>query len=87
MIKYKANLSYPRGVIESVEVERETEHMIITKTRREHKDCSYHKYFDSWEDAKEFLIEGAKNQLENARVTLQNAQGFLGNVKGLKNDN
>lgn len=80
-------LAYRRtwGVkIEQIEVERETEKFVWIDGRRNAKKSEYENYFDSFDDAKKFLMDYADDRLRKARLVLQNEQGFKGNVKGLK---
>lgn len=82
--KYRATAGFA-GRIKKVVVLRETSISIWTEhNRRESKCSSYYNYFDSFEEAKAFLVEQAEINIQSARNNLQSAQGRLGNVKGLK---
>lgn len=52
------------------------------QTERLH--ASFHAFFPSWEEARDWLLRKAENDLESARLQLQRAQGKVGNIKGLK---
>lgn len=68
--------------IEPVEVIRKTEKMIVIQemrfngTQRERRTAirsSYDNYFDTFEEAKAFLIEREKNRLESAQEAAKRA--------------
>jgi hypothetical protein len=42
-------------------------------------------YFETWDDAKAALMSKARHKMANARLEVNMAQGFLGNIKGLRN--
>jgi hypothetical protein len=79
--------------IESVEVERETEQSVWVcgvwhgkkvAPRRHSKRSDWDNYFDTWEEAKAFLLANAERKVAHARRELEIANSELGNVKGLK---
>jgi len=79
-------------LIQAVEIVRETEQSVFIlgsdfrgeRERREAKETSYHAYHDSWDEAKQHLMDKAEQEVFAARAALQRAQDKLGNVKGLK---
>lgn len=75
MIKYKTNrwVRDSDDLIKQVEVERETDVSIWVNN-----------YWDTWEDARDFLMKQAEMKLADARRGLQVAQSEYENVKGLK---
>jgi poly(3-hydroxyalkanoate) synthetase len=75
---------FGRQLIEAVEVERETDSSVWIKGNRNAKITSYHKYWDSWEEAHAYLLERADRSLQDARRALERAQGEYGNIKGMK---
>lgn len=86
MIKYKTS-NY--GVeIERVEVIRETAQCVFVvasgRERRESKSSEWSKYHDTWQQAKDFLVERETVRVEAARRILELAKGKLGNAKGLR---
>lgn len=84
MIKY---LTHRREAkITPIEVERETAKYVWIKGRRHGKRTEWDNYFDTWEEAKDFLMKGAEGALKTSRLMLERAQGHYGNVKGLKKD-
>ena len=70
--------------IEVVEVERKTEKTVWIDGRRHAQLNDYHAYFDTFDEAKTYLLGVAESKLDAARRNLENAQGYMGNVKGLK---
>lgn len=76
---------YGSNPIQEIEIQKETEKMVVLMNgRRELKESSYEQYFDSWDEAKQYLIRRAETRLTAARSNLQSAQDELGNIKGLK---
>lgn len=82
--KYMARKSTFGKLVEIVFVEKETEKSVWIRGRRIAKRSSYENYFDTFDEAKEFLTKYAESTLNSARRRLELAQGFAGNVKGLK---
>lgn len=97
MIKYKT-VSYGKNKIEPVEVARETEssvwieHTICStrgdrkEERRSAKSTSYESFHDTWEAAKQHLLDKAEAKLWGARRSLELAQAEFGNIKGMKQE-
>ncbi len=87
MKKYRTG-SYGKDLICEVEVVRETEKQVIimghTGDRREAKKSEYQNYFDTWEEAKEFLIIIAQNKVDDTEIKLENAKDKLGIIRGLR---
>lgn len=92
IVKYLTS-KFGRDPIEAVEVERETESSVWVvdtwrgergNTRRHAKRSDWDNYFDTWEEAKAFLMAQAEAKVTAARRALDSANGELGNVKGLK---
>lgn len=86
MIKYRTVL----GKIESVEVLRETEKMVVIacigkrKETREAKRSEWTNWHDTWVDAHEFLLAAAQQKVVRIRMQLERAKDELGNIKGMK---
>jgi hypothetical protein len=85
MIKYVTGFAIN---IEEQEIVRETEHMVIYNTvngheRREKKRSEYKNYFDTWQDAKEFLERKYTNKKARAEINLAEANKELEKVKAL----
>lgn len=81
--------------IEKIEVISETKSFVtaninwfgkVQQQRFAKESAGYHPYkvFQTWEEAKKFLISGAEAGVANARFQLQKAHDRLGNIKGLK---
>ena len=84
MIKFRAG-GWGNKLIESVEVDRETDNSIFIGKNRNAKRSSYHNYFDTWDDAKAFLLKNAEDEAASCRRQLEVANGKLGNIRGLRN--
>ena len=84
MKKYKATFSLYGKMIEPVEVDKETSKSVWIEGRRLAKRSSYENYLDSFEEAKECLMEYADELSVDARRRLQYARDVRGKVKGLK---
>lgn len=89
MKKYKTSGSW-KAAIEVVECERESDSCVWIRggfskaERRNNKRSSYENYFDSFQEAKDFLIAQGESQVKSARGRLEEANSYLGNAKGLK---
>lgn len=91
MKKYRAT---SWGAIDAHEVVHETSKTIVfqcidiwgdgTFERKERKDADSHRWFDSWADAKSWLVANAERDVKNARRNLKSANDHLGNVKGMR---
>lgn len=74
MIKYKAESGYHPCVVK-VEVVKETSYFYdILNGRREAKEGCYHKFFDTFEEGRLWLMERCDNEI----------QGYLSNIDRLK---
>lgn len=82
MLKYRTYVSSHK--IDAVEVERETDISVWVGNRRRAKLTSYDCYFDTWEEAHEFLVDNAERDVECIRLNLERAKGKLGQIKGMK---
>ena len=71
-------------LIEAVEVERETEASVWVNGQRNGKRTEYHSYFNTFKEAKQYLLDIAERSVNSARLNLERAKGHYGNVKGLK---
>lgn len=88
-LKYRADTSHLQ--IEKVYVTKESEHCVWLppnkpgdSERKVYKVGADWQYFDSWEDAHNYLMQSALTLLDNCRRTLQRAQDRVGRVKGLR---
>jgi hypothetical protein len=79
IVKYEIS-SYGYS-IKRVEADRESQHCIwLGKNRRAKADT----FFDTFDEAKAYLVDRAQKRLEAARLQLQRAQGEYGSAQGLK---
>ena len=83
MIKYVTG-GWGNNLIKAVEVEKETDVSVWVKGSRCAKRSTYKNYFDTWEEAKQFLLGKAEAECDSLRSQLERAKGKLGNIKGLK---
>lgn len=84
MIKYEADTSWLK--ISKVEVERETKNSVWINGRRNAKLSGWKSYFDTFQEAKEYLIQAKNEDVFRARCALNRANAALGNAEGLKED-
>jgi len=71
--------------VEKVEVVGETEHFVkLLNGRKEAKRTDWSNYFDSFDDAKNSLVEKAQKRVDSLRRQLETANGELGQIKGIK---
>jgi DNA polymerase II large subunit len=90
--KYRTG-GWGKEKIERVELAKETAAFVtvlmksydgrITE-RREAKSSKHGGFFDTWEAAKQSLLEEAEATVASARRRLEVAQSELGNIKGMK---
>jgi hypothetical protein len=89
----KYRTAHGAAYIDTVEAEKETAKSIWVRgfaiggdapLLKRAKRSDYDNYFDTWADAKAFLLADAEGALIAARLALQDAQGRFGNVNGLK---
>lgn len=65
--------------------EKETDCFLVgANGRRTSKRSSWENYFDSWDEAKQFLLDEAQQKLDMCRRSLADAQSKFGNIKGMK---
>ena len=83
MTKYKA-YHCSRPEVKRVEVEKETESSVWIKGRREAKETQYSAFFDTFQEAKDFLIDVFEKKAKTVRLQLERANGYIGYAKGLK---
>jgi len=71
--------------VEKVEVAGETDHFVkLLNGRKEAKQSDWCSYFDSFDDAKNYLIDKAQKRVDSLRRSLESANGELGQIKGIK---
>lgn len=84
MIKYRAKTQTWGQLIEKINVERETKKCVWIDGRRSNKMSDWYCYFDTFGEAKNYLISEAENKVQAARSKLNNAKSHLGNIQALK---
>lgn len=85
MLKYRTYW----GKITPIEVIRETEKTVVLpghrgREIREAKRSEWQNWHDTWEDARQFLLNKAQSRVDSLRAQLERAKGELGNIKGMK---
>jgi hypothetical protein len=79
MKKYRTK-SYS-DMIESIEVERETKDSVWVNGRRNAKITSYDRYHESFEMARQWLIERHEGDISAARAKIHRAESALGSIR------
>jgi len=72
MIKYKTG-GYHKE-IEAVEIEKESEKSVWINGRTQLKHTSYHNYFDTWQQGKDFLVKEAQQKVDLCAKRLEYSQ-------------
>lgn len=81
MIKYVTKFNK----IEKITVAGETEFFVkLENGRKEAKRSDWCNYFDSFDEAKVYLVEKADQRVKSLRLSLEKANGELGQIKGIK---
>ena len=84
MIKYLA--ASKKIVI--VEVVGETDRFVkLINGRKESKMAERRIYCNTFDDAKNFLVDNAQKKVYSLRLQLERAKGELGQIKGIKEPN
>ena len=83
MIKYQAQY-WTREKIRPVEVEKETPAFVFINGRRHSKKAADHGVFDTFEDAKQFLMDIAKDELDSIKARVDHARSKLEHIQQLK---
>jgi len=65
MIKYRTDeySGTPEFRIAKVEIEKETDTSVWIRGMRNNKHSSFHNYFDTWQEAHEYILDLANNQV------------------------
>ena len=80
-IKYRTG--WHRDVIERIEVERETEHSVWVGGSREGRWTSYHKYHDTWHNARAYLKDRVTNALKSYEKNAEDARKELAKISAM----
>ena len=84
IIKYEvANYGY-RPRITRVTCSKETDKSVWIGEKRRPKMSMYNSYFNTFSDAKEFLLGKADSKIKSVRTSLSLAESHYVNVKGMK---
>lgn len=76
---------YGPGLIQRIEVERTSKSSVwFDGQRRALKSTWGQNFWNTWDEARDHLLENATAKVATDRRNLENSNGFLGNVKGLK---
>ena len=70
--------------VERLDIEKETEKTVTINGRRENKRSDWQNWHDTFDDAKQFLVDAAQREVDGLRRRLESAKGKLGNAKGMK---
>ena len=81
MKKYRTN----GRAIAIVEAEKETEQCVWVDGRRSTKSSGYYNFFDTWDDAHNFLKSCAQKEVLKARRQLDYKLGELETILALRN--
>lgn len=82
MIKYRtAGLGTS---IEEVEIDRETEASVWVDGRLFQKKSRYCQYWDTWQEAHQYLLVKAEKLLQSYRLRLEQAENGFERIKAMK---
>lgn len=76
--------------IEEIEVLRETDKQVVLlandfgKECRENKQSEWQNWFNTWEQAHQFILTKADEDVKSLRLQLEQANGKYGQIKGMK---
>jgi len=83
MKKYIANNGYGKR-IRAIEIDKETDSSVWVDGRVRRKYTEFESFFDTFEQAKEWLLLESKARLDQSRRQLEREQSIYGNILGLK---
>jgi hypothetical protein len=83
MIMYRVTKSHYRSEIFAIEVERETDSFVVWNGRRDKKHTEYYSWFDTEQEAREFLINFKQAHVDALEKELADAKGELARAKGV----
>jgi hypothetical protein len=75
--KYEVGGFFKKNLIELVEIEKETEKSIWINGRVHRKTTSYEKYFDTWEEAKDYLMAQTESKISHLSAELEKQKSKL----------
>jgi hypothetical protein len=80
---------YPNGSIRSIEVTRVTEKTVYYNNSAgrevsERRTTTYYQWHDTFQEAKDYLLEQYGRKIENTKDKLQKLRSVLGQIESLK---
>lgn len=72
------------GRVTPVRIERFTDTSVWFNGRRHARTSTYERYYPTFVEAKQSIVEAAERNVLSLRRQLEQANGALGNAKGLK---
>lgn len=81
---YKATLFVGDGMIQPVHVERITDHSVWINGRAHHRISNWDSYFETHDDAKNYLIAKIKPMVKNCEKRLKNLNDKIEALKALR---
>lgn len=85
MKKYIANNGYGK-CIRAIEIDKEIDSSVWLEGRVRRKHSEFESFFDTFEQAKEWLLLEAKARVDQSRRKLEHEQSIYGNILGLKDE-
>lgn len=85
MIKYQVGGFFKKNPIEPVEVEKETEKSIWINGCIRRKTSGYEKYFDTWQEAHDYLKNQAESKISRLSAELEKQRNKLETLLKLEN--
>lgn len=77
MEKFKV-IEWRTKPIEKVEIIKESEHFVwIKKDVREAKNTKYHQYFDSYSEAKAYLVQKQDKEISKLKIKIKELESKL----------
>jgi hypothetical protein len=71
--------------IEKVNVVKETEHFVTLENgRRDGKRTDHYAYFDTWEEAKQWIVKHCQSEVERNKQRLEHSENALAKAQNLK---
>ena len=80
MFKYQTDgygLYMSHGELKKVEIEKETDKTVVVDGQRSHKISEWHYFWDTFDEAREFLIQQHKKRIEYFKERLKHHEDCL----------
>jgi hypothetical protein len=78
---YRVTKSHYRSEIRAIETERHTDSFVVVDGRRNGKNTEYHSWFDTEQEAREFLINFKQAHVDALEKKLADAKSELARAK------